>query len=307
MNSQLKYTSPPRKNETEVPIPLSETPVIRKNTDIRKQKRRSSLDKRGKRASSIGNGFVAKPHPDISHKEFYRHIQQDLPGPIKLRQILSWCGQRALENQRLKDENALQITKIIEADILNDLMDCKINTSWYHRNNDQDRQVKIKHPHLQNVENRKKLEELKPIFQRLKAENEEWNKLINEINSFHSSIDKAVKKVSQGSNNIFLVPDEVDMSVLHVDQQQFLQQYCSDNETTQLENNYFEQMMQTVEIKVDNLYSILYNASSYNTATQTYCEDLLIKLLAVLRRRQEKSSNNLNIETDDVLKMLSRV
>ncbi|CAG8502280.1 16423_t:CDS:2 [Funneliformis caledonium] len=249
MNSQLKYTSPPRRNETEVPIPLSETPVIRKNTDIRKQKRRSSLDKRGKRASSIGNGFVAKPHPDISHEEFYRHIQQDLPGPIKLRQLLSWCGQRALEKQRSKDENALKIAKIVEADILNDLMDSKINTSWYHRNNDQDLQVRIKQPHQQNVENRNKFEELKPIFQRLKTENEEWNNLINEINSFHSSINKAVKKVSQGNNNIFLVPDEVDMTVLHVDQQQFLQQYCSDNETTQLENNYFEQMMQTIEIK----------------------------------------------------------
>ncbi len=57
-NSQPKCTSPTRKDEREVPIPLSETPMIRKNTDIRKQRRRSSLDKRGKRASSMGNRFV---------------------------------------------------------------------------------------------------------------------------------------------------------------------------------------------------------------------------------------------------------
>jgi len=57
-----------------------------------------------------------------------------LPGPIKLRQLLSWCGQRALERQKSKDENALKIAKIVEVDILNDLMDSKINTSWYHRN-----------------------------------------------------------------------------------------------------------------------------------------------------------------------------
>jgi kinetochore protein Mis13/DSN1 len=57
-NSLTKCISPSRKNETEIPIPLAETPMIRKNTDIRKQRRRSSLDKRGKRASSMGNGFV---------------------------------------------------------------------------------------------------------------------------------------------------------------------------------------------------------------------------------------------------------
>jgi kinetochore protein Mis13/DSN1 len=77
---------------------------------------------------------LAKLHPDISHKEFYRHIQSDLPGPIKLRQLLTWCGQRALENQNSKDENALKIAKIVETDILSDLMDSKINTSWYYRN-----------------------------------------------------------------------------------------------------------------------------------------------------------------------------
>ena len=57
---------------------------------------------------------------------------------------------------------------------------------------------------------------------------------------------------------------------------------------------------------MDNLYALLYNASLYNTATQTYCETLLVKLLAILRRRQEKSSD-INIETNDVLKALSRV
>jgi hypothetical protein len=54
------------------------------------------------------------------------------------------------------------------------------------------------------------------------------------------------------------------------------------------------------------MYALLYNASLYNTATQTYCESLLAKLLAILHRRQEKSSD-INIETNDVLRALSRV
>ncbi|CAG8717451.1 10940_t:CDS:2 [Rhizophagus irregularis] len=284
-NLLSKCSSPPSKNETEVPIPLTETPMIRKNTNIRKQRRRSSLDKRGKRASSIGNGFIAKPHPDISHKEFYRHIQPDLPGPIRLRQLLAWCGQRTLENQKSEYENALKIAKILEADILNDIMDTakKTATPTKYRKSKQIERART------NIS---------------KAEIEEWDNLINGINHFHSSIVKVAKKVSQGSNQISLMPNEVDMSVLHEDQRKFLLQYCTDNEKTQSENNYLEQMMDTIE--VDNLYALLYNASLYNTATQTYCEDLLVKLLDILRRRQEKSSG-INIETNDVLKALSRV
>ena len=84
----------------------------------------------------------------------------------------------------------------------------------------------------------------------MRTEIEEWNNLINEINHFHSSIVKVAKKVSQGGNQISLVPNEVDMSVLHEDQRKFLLQYCTDNEKTRLEENYLEQMMQTIEIKV---------------------------------------------------------
>lgn len=94
-------------------------------------------------------------------------------------------------------------------------------------------------------------------FSRLKAEIEEWDNLINGINHFHSSIVKVAKKVSQGSNQISLTSNEVDMSVLHEDQRKFLLQYCTDNEKTQLENNYLEQMMDTIEVKASIIYPLI--------------------------------------------------
>lgn len=122
--------------DTIVAIPISETPMIRKNQEFRNGKRRSSFALRGKRASSIGNGFVGKnskdplwyicifckifswilirvsrtpiilwtaslalPHASIIPQDFYRHISPELPGPVRMKQLLAWCGRRAIDAQ----------------------------------------------------------------------------------------------------------------------------------------------------------------------------------------------------------------
>jgi len=62
---QPKRTPPPTDlrtgiKDTFVALPVSDTPIIRRNQDLRQQatgRRRSSLSLRGNRTSSIGNGF----------------------------------------------------------------------------------------------------------------------------------------------------------------------------------------------------------------------------------------------------------
>lgn len=39
---------------------------------------------------------VAVPHAEVETKEFYKHISQDLMEPKRMRQLLTWCGTRAL-------------------------------------------------------------------------------------------------------------------------------------------------------------------------------------------------------------------
>ena len=39
----------------------------------------------------------ALPHPSIPSSELYKHISPDLPDPVKMKQVLVWCGQRAIE------------------------------------------------------------------------------------------------------------------------------------------------------------------------------------------------------------------
>ena len=119
---QAKRTPPPTDRatgvkDTIVALPISDTPIIRRNQHLREQatgRRRSSLSLRGNRTSSIGNGFegifgaalellmLALPHPDVTHEDFHKHIKADFPEPVRMKQLLAWCMRRALDEQKAK-------------------------------------------------------------------------------------------------------------------------------------------------------------------------------------------------------------
>lgn len=39
---------------------------------------------------------AALPHDEVDSSEFYKHIESGLPEPRRMRQLLTWCGTRAL-------------------------------------------------------------------------------------------------------------------------------------------------------------------------------------------------------------------
>lgn len=102
-----------------VSLPFADTPIIRRNKEMRKGaengSRRSSLGMRGRRASSlIDSGksdgkevsmpsichvtdyIVALPHDEVDSSDFYKHIESSLTEPRRMKQLLTWCGTRAL-------------------------------------------------------------------------------------------------------------------------------------------------------------------------------------------------------------------
>jgi hypothetical protein len=38
----------------------------------------------------------AVPHSDVEVRDFYKHIEDGLPEPKRMRQLLTWCGTRVL-------------------------------------------------------------------------------------------------------------------------------------------------------------------------------------------------------------------
>jgi kinetochore protein Mis13/DSN1 len=97
----------PRDEAEKVTLPLSDTPIIDRNKEMRKKggngNRRSSLGMRGRRASSlIDMGHMALPHKEVESAEFYKHIDAvGLPEPRRMKQLLTWCGERALSEKPL--------------------------------------------------------------------------------------------------------------------------------------------------------------------------------------------------------------
>lgn len=89
-----------------IALPFSDTPIINRNKEFRKKggaggSRRSSLGMRGRRASSlIDNGHNALPHREVSPSEFYKYIAAEgLSEPRRMKQLLIWCGERALSEK----------------------------------------------------------------------------------------------------------------------------------------------------------------------------------------------------------------
>ncbi|OCK79386.1 hypothetical protein K432DRAFT_330320, partial [Lepidopterella palustris CBS 459.81] len=101
---------------TKIALPFADTPIIKRNKEMRKgsgqSHRRSSTGMRGRRASSLidSGQSNAVPHAEVETKDFYKHIEQSLPEPRRMKQLLTWCGTRALPEKPLgnvKDTNAI--------------------------------------------------------------------------------------------------------------------------------------------------------------------------------------------------------
>ena len=128
-----------RDGATKIMLPFADTPVITRNKEMRKASkdghRRSSTGLRGRRASSLidsgmSNGewlggwrsfrqhevggktdqAAALPHSEVEVRSFFKYIEQSLPEPRRMKQLLTWCGSRALPDKPsgdVKNVNAI--------------------------------------------------------------------------------------------------------------------------------------------------------------------------------------------------------
>ncbi|KAJ1978716.1 hypothetical protein H4R35_001791 [Dimargaris xerosporica] len=166
-------------HDKEVPLRSDETPLIGRNHRMRNVRRRSSFSMRGKRASTLGTN-IADP------QDFYKHISPELPEPIRMRQLLTWCLRKssfALPTKKPSAAELKQVMKELMGHVYKAMVNQNIATSWYHRPSDvasfapeeANRQRERPQPHPSNVANSKRKLVLTRTLERLKAENQAWN------------------------------------------------------------------------------------------------------------------------------------
>ncbi|KAG0325239.1 hypothetical protein BG004_003269, partial [Podila humilis] len=331
----LQYT-PDRTTDMITAIPMRETPTINKNKVMRSGSRRSSFAMRGKRASSIGNGASALPHPSVESKNFYRHISADDPPPIRMKVLMSWCARRAIDSkgQTINKETGearsaagLKIASLIQEEVLSDLLAGKFSLSWYSRPLDDENTLvkKPKKPHVQNVKNRKKLEEYEAQMVKLRKEDEAWSKVITSYNNYHASLLDSGPQYPPGNAPI-IVPasfaDDIDLNLLTADERSLWEKYIMPTEKQQQpsastlssssssssslstslsskskggatdslqstpDKKAISDIMKSIETEVDDLRNTLYAASRFDKVARQYTDQVLEQVAMALDERQ---------------------
>ncbi|KAI0164342.1 Mis12-Mtw1 protein family-domain-containing protein [Hypoxylon sp. FL1284] len=166
----------------QIALPFSDTPIINRNKEMRRKTgaRRSSLGMRGRRASSlIENGQSAIPHRTVDPSEFYKHIEAGLVETRRMKQLLTWCGERALlEKPSLgsKDSNVVLGARAIQDQLLKDFAAKSEFSDWFSRE-EIPRPPAIVKPNPRNIEHEEKIAALEERIKRLKAEKKQWQTL----------------------------------------------------------------------------------------------------------------------------------
>nr|XP_036589356.1 kinetochore protein mis13 [Colletotrichum truncatum]KAF6801361.1 kinetochore protein mis13 [Colletotrichum truncatum] len=164
-----------------IALPVSDTPVINRNKEMRKKgggNRRSSTGMRGRRASSlIESGHNAIPHREVETSEFYKHIESEgLMEPRRMKQLLTWCGERALSEKPphgKTDSNTVLGARYIQEQLLKDFSTKSEFSDWFSREEGPKVPVVYK-PNPRNIEHQQKIEQLEEKVKRLKEEKKKW-------------------------------------------------------------------------------------------------------------------------------------
>jgi kinetochore protein Mis13/DSN1 len=132
-------------------------------------------------------GYAAVPHADVAIPDFYKHIEQSLPEPRRMKQLLTWCGTRALPEKAhggtgdASEMLAKDSARHISEELLKDFANKAEMSDWFSREDGpaEDDASVIKKPNPRNVRNAEKLKELEEEIQRLQEEKQSWEGLLS--------------------------------------------------------------------------------------------------------------------------------
>lgn len=131
--------------------------------------------------------YVAVPHADVAITDFYKHIEQSLPEPRRMKQLLTWCGTRALPEKAhggtgdAGEMLAKDSARHISEELLKDFANKPEMSDWFSREDgpvEEDVSV-VKKPNPRNIRNAEKLKELEDEIQRLQGEKQSWEGLLS--------------------------------------------------------------------------------------------------------------------------------
>ncbi|KAK6201364.1 Mis12-Mtw1 protein family-domain-containing protein [Scheffersomyces amazonensis] len=275
---------------------------VSKTGDKQNSKRRTSYYNRGKRVSSIGNGFVGEPHQDVPVSDYYKLLDTSLPEPDRVRQLLIWSFKKRLQQEEnnnsksgsTEDQTVLNIAKVIKEEVVRDLVEKLISISWYSNLNlDTDdtlsKEVRIPNPlneiNLHNIDVYSK--KLKALIKQKQEWQDAYKRAIQPIEKLPETITSSVNKDQLEQYLLHQKEEQVDASIL-------------DNSYLESVDNNLEQVKEKIgdnlESGIDKLYHTTYQMSKVSEIVQaietTKLKDQVSSLLSDYMTRRNDTHNS---------------
>ncbi|KAF8589354.1 hypothetical protein K439DRAFT_1657984 [Ramaria rubella] len=285
------------------PIPLRDTPTIDRNRAMRGEpveRRRSSLSRRGKRASSSfeNTGVIPQPHASVASSNFHKHIDRELPEAHRARHLLVWCASRTsarpgsssrVDNPTLPPltSEGVSMLQEVQKEVQKMLTEQRIDTSFSNRIEENGKpQVK---PHEQNVRNLKREDDFMRHIDRCKREDEAWTSVIQTYNARQASTMDALTRNRHQSGTLidWIPPDTSDP--LHERELQGVQlaRRCKENASRKREGSPLSLRLAEVESKLDRLHSTLHISQQLTKRTTRHLDKRFEVLATALAARSQ--------------------
>lgn len=128
------------------------------------------ISSRGSRKSNLLNGLVHPPHSSIPPNEYYKFINDQLPEPIRLQQLLYWCILHSLNT-------ATDHERVVLTSLMDGLVQKNISCSWYTLNEPEI----VGQQHPENAILSQNINELKQKLNEYENEIKQWKDLENNL------------------------------------------------------------------------------------------------------------------------------
>ncbi|KAB5572647.1 Mis12-Mtw1 protein family-domain-containing protein [Coniochaeta sp. 2T2.1] len=297
-----------------IALPFSDTPVQNRNKDFRKKggnsQRRSSLGMRGRRASSlIDNGHSAIPHKEVDASEFYKHIEEGMLEVRRMKQLLVWCGERALSEKPphgSRGTNGLLAARAMQDLLLKDLSNKPELSDWFGRESVPKPPAILK-PNPRNIEHDAKIAELEAKVKRLQEEKKAWKALtkpIEDVPPLQLTISESDPTKIVPPDPLLLDPEEAailsSLSDPSVSFSSFRKQTVSK----------IKEMQSSLEFKVDHLADNVHKLDQRVITAGRQADRVLALASDRLKEREErekKAAGTSQMPVVEVLRSLSRI
>uniref|UniRef100_A0A0B7JSB7 Kinetochore protein mis13 n=1 Tax=Bionectria ochroleuca TaxID=29856 RepID=A0A0B7JSB7_BIOOC len=287
----------------QISLPMSDTPIINRNKEMRKKgsNRRSSLGSRGRRASSlIESGQTAIPHREVNPAEFYKHIEEGLTETRRMKQLLTWCGERALAVKPAhgtKNSSIIHGARAIQDQLLKDFSVRSEFSDWFSRDEGPKAPVILK-PNPRNIELDEKMAQLEANIQRLQEEKRAWQamrKLPPEAPQLYSE-----EEISQITLPDFDLLDEDDGKIRGylADQSN---SFAALHAKTQ---NRLQTIRSSLEFEIDQLADNIHKLDQRVTVAGKEAEQILSLSAVRLREREERERRQAGTKDMPIMEVL---